>query len=314
LNKDEVVLSTRSSLFDVYARLRDLIVPGLRYSQHFYERRLGRSLKPDVDWLDLGCGHQVLPSWRGEREGELVSACRSVTGIDYDLPSLQHHRSVRRLVRGDISALPFADGSFDLVTANMVVEHLGDPEQQFREVARVLRPGGSLLLHTPNALGYPTMLGRLVPEKVKGLLIRALDGRTSSDVFPTHYRANTGRRVTEVAERAGLTVVGLEMVATDALFAVIPPLAAIELLAIRLLLTKRLRRFRSDIIAVLQKPKKAGVAAAELPLSTSSSAVSERRIIASPAPPHSSLNYLMPNTVRTGRWSEGMTPRESRTS
>src|SRR5439155_7421146 len=179
-----------------------------------------------------------------------------------DLPSLQHHRSVRRLVRRDISALPFADRSFDLVTANMVVEHLGDPEQQFREVARVLRPGGSFLLHTPNALGYPTMLGRLVPERVKGPLIRALDSRTSSDVFPTHYRANTGRRVTEVAERAGLTVVGLKMVATDALFAVIPPLAAIELLTIRLLLTKPLRRFRSDIIAVLEKPKKAGVAAA----------------------------------------------------
>ena len=60
--------------------------------------------------------NQVLPSWRGEHEGELVSACRSVTGIDYDLPSLQHHRSVRRLVRGDISALRLADGSFDFVT------------------------------------------------------------------------------------------------------------------------------------------------------------------------------------------------------
>ena len=278
-----------------------LIVPGLRYSQHFYERRLGRSLKPDVDWLDLGCGHQVLPSWRGEHEGELVSACRSVTGIDYDLPSLQHHRSVRRLVRGNISALRLADGSFDFVTANMVVEHfnLSDAEhcqdgpmvrrhdtagvadvvdlrrkececRRAMRVVDVVDPAfAGVSFRVPavchrigSALGYPTMLGRLVPERVKGPLIRALDSRTSSDVFPTHYRANTGRRVTEVAERAGLTVVGLKMVATDALFAVIPPLAAIELLTIRLLLTKPLRRFRSDIIAVLEKPKKAGVAAA----------------------------------------------------
>ena len=228
-------------------------------SQRLYERRLAEVLRRNIDWLDLGCGHQVLPEWRGEEEARIVSECRSITGIDYDMPSLQRHRSVRRLVRGDISSLPFRDGSFDLISANMVVEHLSNPELQFGEIARVLRPGGQLLIHTPNALGYPTLLSRAVPDVAKGVLIRLLDSRAAADVFPTHYRANTDRALEATAARVGLHVVRMQMVATDAVLALVPPLAAIELAFIRLTLQKRLRRYRADIIATLQKPASTGL-------------------------------------------------------
>src|SRR5437762_12878798 len=102
-------MALRDKLFGIYGRLRDAIVPGLRYSQHFYERRLAEMLDPSVDWLDLGCGHHVLPLWREDAERKLVAGCRSVTGIDCDQPSLKRHRSIRRLVRGDIGALPFRE-------------------------------------------------------------------------------------------------------------------------------------------------------------------------------------------------------------
>jgi ubiquinone/menaquinone biosynthesis C-methylase UbiE len=243
----------RAQLFRIYGALRDRIAPGLLYSQRLYERRLAEILPVGADWLDLGCGHQVLPSWRAAAETELVRRCRSVTGIDFDHPSLLKHRSVRRRVRGDIGALPFADSSFDFVTANMVVEHLDDPDRQFREISRVLRPGGTLVVHTPNLYGYQTAISRFVPEFMKGGLIRLLDSRSAADVFPTHYRANTDAAIAEVGRKAGLDVVKIQMVATDAVFAVIPPLAAIELAAIRATMTDRLRRFRSDIIATFQK-------------------------------------------------------------
>lgn len=249
-------MPTRAHLFNIYGRLRDAIVPGLRYSQSLYEERLARSVTPTRDWLDLGCGHRVLPEWRGAAEGTLVGRSRTVTGIDYDLPSLAKHRSMRRLVRGDIASLPFRDASFDLVTANMVVEHLTRPDLQFREIARVLRPGGLLLLHTPNAKGYSTLAGRLVPEAAKRVLIKALDSRSPDDVFPTHYRANTERALTTVAAQSGLTLESCSLVATDAMFAVVPPLAAAELLLIRLLMLDRFRKFRSNIIALLRKSER----------------------------------------------------------
>ena len=177
-------MSFHVHLFDLYGRLRAAIVPTLRYAQDYYQRRLEDALASDVDWLDLGCGHRVLPEWRPDAERALVAKCRSVTGIDYDLPSLQQHRSFNRLVRGDIGALPFRDESFDLVTANMVVEHLANPAGQFAEIGRVLRPGGTLLLHTPNARGYRTILGRLVPEVLKRPLIWVLDTRPGARCFP----------------------------------------------------------------------------------------------------------------------------------
>src|SRR4051812_40974401 len=114
-------MSIRPALFSIYGRLRDAIAPGLRYSQHFYEQQLAAAAAAESDWLDLGCGHRVLPEWRGAAERAIVARCRTVTGIDYDLPSLVKHRSMKRRVRGDIGSLPFKDGSFDLVTANMVV-------------------------------------------------------------------------------------------------------------------------------------------------------------------------------------------------
>ena len=49
-------------------------------------------------------------------------------------------------VSGDMTALPFADQSFDCVTCGWVIEHLPDPGPGLREFERVLQPGGSLLL------------------------------------------------------------------------------------------------------------------------------------------------------------------------
>jgi 2-polyprenyl-3-methyl-5-hydroxy-6-metoxy-1,4-benzoquinol methylase len=50
--------------------------------------------------------------------------------------------------------LPFAEGEFDLVMALEIVEHLESPRAFLREVARVLRPGGTLILSTPNIVSW----------------------------------------------------------------------------------------------------------------------------------------------------------------
>jgi SAM-dependent methyltransferase len=57
-----------------------------------------------------------------------------------------------RFVRGDLRGLPFAAASFDLVASFQVIEHLVDPTDYLREIVRVLRPAGALLLTTPNLL------------------------------------------------------------------------------------------------------------------------------------------------------------------
>jgi ubiquinone/menaquinone biosynthesis C-methylase UbiE len=243
----------RQTLYSIYGKLERLIAPKLRYSQYLYEEAIRTSLEAGAFWLDLGCGHQVLPPWRASQEKQLVGNAGLVVGFDYDMPSLRKHRSIRNRVRGDIGFLPFPDKSFDLVTANMVIEHIAKPQIQLGEVCRVLRPGGLFVFHTPNAWGYSTILARLLPEFLKGRLAQLLDDRPPEDVFKTFYLANTERRIRHLADQTGFQVEQVRLIASSAKFAVIAPLAFFELFWIRLLMTRALRAFRTNLIVTLVK-------------------------------------------------------------
>jgi SAM-dependent methyltransferase len=245
----------RDALYRVYDHLQRRIAPTLRYSQYLYEDKLRDSIQKHICWLDLGCGHHVLPLWREEQERDLIRKARMVVGLDADRAALLKHRSIRFRVCGNITSLPFADDSFDLVSANMVVEHLDKPEVQFHEVYRVLRPGGLFVFHTPNAYGYTTLFARVVPELLKSRLIWILDGRSSDDVYRTHYRANTASQIRRLAQETHLEVRDIRFIASSAKFAVVAPLAFVELFWIRLLMTRPFRRLRTNLIVALAKPE-----------------------------------------------------------
>jgi SAM-dependent methyltransferase len=92
--------------------------------------------------------------------GQLLSDAEAalVVGVDLDAPTL-HHVAGRypgvEPVRANLVALPLRDASADLVVSAQVVEHLWDQEGFVSECARVLRPGGRLVLTTPNRLTFP---------------------------------------------------------------------------------------------------------------------------------------------------------------
>lgn len=243
----------RLRLFKLYWRLEKWLAPGLDYSQHDYERLLGEVVRPGNHWLDLGCGHQLLPEWRRPAESELVGTAARLVGLDPEVEALRKHGSITARVCGSASDLPFGEGSFDLITANMVVEHLAQPLDQFREIRRVLRPGGCFVFHTPNLHGHPTVLARMVPEWLKSPLVRLLEGRVEEDRFPTHYRANSATELAAIAGQAGFEVTRLDYIASTATFAMLLPIAALELLWIRLTM-RRYPTLRSNLLVVLRRP------------------------------------------------------------
>jgi ubiquinone/menaquinone biosynthesis C-methylase UbiE len=96
--------------------------------------------------LDIGCGF-------GGKSIAYAERGAFVTGVDIDpVHAAGAGRYSRRMgrpmdvVTGDAAALPFSDGSFDLIVANDSMEHFTDPSAALEEFARVARPGGLVLL------------------------------------------------------------------------------------------------------------------------------------------------------------------------
>jgi SAM-dependent methyltransferase len=129
--------------------------------------------------LDLGCG------FGGFLEG-LGELCGEVYPSDISVESLTHcvERGFSRSVVGSGYSLPYADGAFDLVCMFDAIEHIPDDRRVMREVARITRPGGRVLVTVP---AYQFLYA-------------------NNDRVAQHQRRYTRGRLAEVFEQAGLRV------------------------------------------------------------------------------------------------------------
>lgn len=153
--------------------------------------------------LEVACGRGGFAAWlAAQGPALLVGADFSRTAVAKAAALARSAEAgALRLAVADVQRLAFRDGTFDLVVSCETVEHLADPRAGVRELARVLRPGGTLLLTTPNYLGpmglhraWRAATGRpyteagqplnrftLVPRtlawvRAGGLRVRAVDG------------------------------------------------------------------------------------------------------------------------------------------
>ncbi len=166
-----------------------------------------RHAKPDDVILDAGCGSgRVFQHRQADNVGRIV-------GIDVtDEP--RENENLTDATKGDLRALPFRDNQFDMAIVSHVAEHLVDPADTFAEMSRVLKPGGRLLLLTPNRWHYVPLVARLVPHRLH-IVFNNWRGIATADIFPTQYRANTAGRLRALSNDAGLDVESLEQSETE---------------------------------------------------------------------------------------------------
>ena len=153
--------------------------------------------------LNVGCG-------TGGFNVVAAAAGACAIGVDDDPEAIAIcglREGAGRFVRAAAEALPFRDGSFDLVHCFSVIEHVASVEETVAEMTRVARPGGRVYIHTPNAGSWYEGHFKLfwIPflPRVLGRLYLRLRGRPPG--YLDTIRRLTPWRLTRAFRRAGVT-------------------------------------------------------------------------------------------------------------
>ena len=134
--------------WDNVAGVYDVFVNVINRKTHQKLRRIVSSLiEPDDTVLECACGTGLLSA-------VIAPKCRQLTATDFSEKMLKkaekNCRSFRNITyaQADITALSFADGSFDKVVAGNVIHLLDNPVTALRELNRVCKDGGMLIILT----------------------------------------------------------------------------------------------------------------------------------------------------------------------
>jgi ubiquinone/menaquinone biosynthesis C-methylase UbiE len=169
------------------------------------------------DVLDAGCGSGYFT-----RRVAAALPSATVVGLDRDERRLAFARSQRstgcvHYEPGDVGDMAFADDSFDLVFCRFVLVHDRDPNRGLREMARVARPGATVVAYDMVHEGVWFVPGRPAFEKLLRVVVDLLRDRGAEP--------NQGLYLASGMRRAGLTDVSIRVIAhhasaSDELYAV----------------------------------------------------------------------------------------------
>ena len=121
-------------------------------TEHLHRYAIARALATGKDVLDIASGE-------GYGSALLAQVAHSVTGVDCSSQAVEHsklkyRKPNLRFLQGNCINIPVANASMDLVVSYETIEHITQQEIFLDEVRRVLRPGGTFIVSTPDVVGY----------------------------------------------------------------------------------------------------------------------------------------------------------------
>jgi ubiquinone/menaquinone biosynthesis C-methylase UbiE len=228
-------------------RLFSKYYAGRKFYDGLYREMITRYIAPGDRVLDAGCGRYM-------QFCKDLSHIAQMVGIDLGAPIAISNEHAPFGVRGDLGRLPFPSNSFDMVISRSVVEHLEDPPAVFGEFSRILRPGGKVVLITPNKYDYVSVFASITPYRMHRLLVSKIFQVSEDDVFPTLYRANTLSAIRKALESAAFVEKELDTVNHYPAYLMFSPiLFRLGVLYERLTSFEMFRSLRGSILCVFEK-------------------------------------------------------------
>ncbi len=155
---------------------------------------------------------RVLEAGAGTQTHITVRDDAYVVGIDNSQPSLDKNTDLDEKIFGDLGDHDFGDERFDVIVSVYVLEHVTAPDRLIEELARLLAPGGVLVLVVPNVRTPKGVITKYTPHPfhvwVRRRLLNQPDaGKPGHDPFPTVLDpAIAPERVLPQVDRLGLTL------------------------------------------------------------------------------------------------------------
>jgi SAM-dependent methyltransferase len=208
------------------------------------------NIAPNSRILEIGAG----PTNECSRT---LSEIGQVTGIDID-PDVKNNQFLSQAEVYDGVKMPFEDATFDACVSNWVLEHVEHPVEHFREVARVLRPGGVYCLRTPNLYHYVSMSANLMPHSMHLMVANRLRGmaKDAHDPYPTWFRSNTRGKLRELCHKAGLSEPSITMLEPEPSYGRAHPVLFYTFMAYERFVnsSKMFQGMRITILLAVRKP------------------------------------------------------------
>jgi SAM-dependent methyltransferase len=228
------------------AQLDRRFYPGYVDEHARFDASIRRYLRPEAAVLDAGAGRGVMYPYDYR---DLVAR---MAGADTD-PAVLDNANLTDAAVADLASLPYGDGEFDLVFSKYVFEHLDRPVAVMRELRRVLKPGGHLLIHTPNRWHYVATFATITPIRFH-VWFNEKRGRVEADTFPTRYRANDRATLERLARVSRFRLAELELIETKPDYLAFHPWAYRAGIVYERLVNRSdaLARFRVQLLADLE--------------------------------------------------------------
>ena len=187
------LLSLRNSVkaADYDHRAYDSWIPLQRAWQRDRFRIIRGMVDGSVRVLDIGCG-----------SSRILQSLPQAVGLDMQIRKLRWLRAPgRQLVQGSLSELPFPDGTFDAVICSEVIEHIAREDVDLSDMVRVLAPGGTLVLGTPD-------YGRWTWRTLEAMYKKVFPQGYATEHINPYTRAELRAEI----ERMGLVVLDVQYV------------------------------------------------------------------------------------------------------
>jgi SAM-dependent methyltransferase len=168
-----------------------------------YEKKISEIVKCEDTILDAGCGRTV-PVLK-----KFLGKAKHLIGVD--LVEKDFVNEQIQYIVSDISEIKDVnDCVANIVISRAVLEHVEYPEKVFKEINRILVPGGKFIFLVPNFYDYGSLLSMLIPNKYHAKIVNKTEGRDIQDTFPAFYRANTFSKIKKISDENNFVITSFD--------------------------------------------------------------------------------------------------------